>query len=128
MSSVFAHLILDVQSVEDSVGFYRDRLGFTVRSVGELDGHRLAAIWANGFEILLLQQPPEEGLPVIDRGHGLILNFQVADLPQLASRLKSHHVHVLRDIDDAARGERTLLIADPDGYAILFSEPAGTIH
>jgi len=128
MHSVFAHLILDVESVEKSLGFYRDKLGFEVRSVGELDGHRLASIWANGFEILLLQQPEEDQPIINDRGRGLVMNFQVAGLRQVDSQLKREHVSVLRELDDAAFGDRTLLITDPDGYAILLSEPVGTVH
>jgi hypothetical protein len=28
----------------------------------------------------------------------------------------------------AVWGERTLLVADPDGYAVLLSEPVETVH
>ena len=128
MQSVFAHLILDVENVEKSIGFYRDNLGFEVRGVGEFEGNRLATVWANGFEILLLQQPPEGPPHSRDRGHGCILNFQVHGLKEFAGRLKKSRVHVLRDMDDPAFGERTFLITDPDGYAILLSEPVGTLH
>lgn len=128
MHSIFAHLILDVESVEKSLGFYRDKLGFEVRSVGELDGHRLANLSANGFDLLLLQQPREDQPTSADRGRGLVMNFHVSGLRQVATKLKAEHVQVLRDLDDAAFGERTLLITDPDGYAILLSEPVGTMH
>jgi predicted enzyme related to lactoylglutathione lyase len=128
MHSVFANLILDVENVEKSVGFYRDRLGFVVHSVGELDGHRLASISASGFEILLLQQPAADQPRIHERGKGLVMNFQVNGLPEVARRLKQAHVPVLQDLAKAVQGEQTLLITDPDGYAILLSEPAGTVH
>jgi len=128
METVFAHLILDVGSVDKSIGFYRDQLGLPVHSMGDLDGHRLATVSANGFEILLLQQPLEDQPLFGPRGRGLVLNFKVSGLKQVAVKLKQGHVPVLRDIEDPAFGERTLLVSDPDGYAILLSEPVGTVH
>jgi hypothetical protein len=42
--------------------------------------------------------------------------------------LKESRVRVLRELDIAALGEHTFLVADPDGYAVLLAEPAETIH
>ncbi|MCH8273788.1 MAG: VOC family protein [Armatimonadetes bacterium] len=128
MQRVFANLILDVQSVERSVGFYRDALGFDVRDTDEWDGHHLAYVGTDGFELLLLEQPIEDQNPAIQRGGGLVMNFRVSGLSEMADALKRVPVQVLRDLEEPQYGDRTLLIADPDGYAILLSEPVGTVH
>ncbi|MDQ2985421.1 MAG: VOC family protein [Armatimonadota bacterium] len=128
MESLFAHLILDVASVDESLSFYHDQLGLVVAGVGELDGNRLATIIAGTTQILLLQQPEQDRPPVQDRGRGLVLNFKVSGLCDVASRLKQSHVQILRDLEDPPFGDRTFLISDPDGYAILLSEPVGTLH
>lgn len=128
MQRVFAHLILDVRSVERSIGFYRDLLGFSLRRLEECDGHHLAYIRAGELEILLLEQPPGERNKYLQRGGGVVLNFRVTNLPEVAQTLKRDSVSVLRDLDVPPFGEKTLLVADPDGYAILLSEPVGTYH
>lgn len=128
MESFFAHLILDVESVDASLSFYHDQLGFSVLGMGELDGHRLATVRAGSMEILLLQQPETERHPIQERGKGLVLNFKVSGLLDFAVRLKRSQVNILRDFEDPPFGDRTFLISDPDGYAILLSEPVGTVH
>ncbi|MEO7453679.1 MAG: VOC family protein [Fimbriimonadales bacterium] len=128
MDSLFAHLILDVESVDDSLMFYHEKLGFNVLGVGELDGHRLATVQAGDMEILLLQQPDGDRALIRERGRGLVMNFLVSGLLEVAGRLKNSEVQVLRDLEDPPFGNRTFLISDPDGYAILLSEPVGTIH
>lgn len=128
MSSVFAHLILDVHSLEKSIGFYRDLLGLRVRQTEELDGHHLAYVGSEGFEILLLEQPESDRPHPFPRGGGVVLNFRVTGLQAVSDRIKRAQVSVLRDLEEPLFGERTLLIADPDGYAVLLSEPVGTYH
>lgn len=128
MQSVFAHLILDVQNMERSIGFYRDSLGFSLRELNECDGHRLAYLETGHLEILLLEQPLRERTPIIERGGGVVLKLRVRNLHDVARQLKASSVSVLRDLEDPLFGERTLLIADPDGYAILLTEPVGTVH
>ena len=128
MESLFANLILDVESVDASLSFYHDQLGFAVLGIGELDGHRLATVKAGMMEILLLQQPEDDRPLIQERGRGLVLNFKVSGLDFMAAKLKQSQVQVLRDFEDPPFGDRTFLISDPDGYAILLSEPVGTVH
>lgn len=128
VESLFAHLILDVESIEASLSFYHGQLGLALLGVGELDGHRLATVKAGDMEILLLQQPLEDQPPVRDRGKGLVMTFRVTDLAHVAERLKQSSVEVLRDLEGPPLGNRTLLIADPDGYSVLLSEAGGTVH
>ena len=128
MHSVFAHLILDVRNVERSLGFYRDRLGMSVKKTDECDGHHLAYLHSDDFELLLLEQPTHDQTPNLQRGGGIVMNFRVQNLTNLAAQLKKNAVKVLRDLEEPAYGDRTLLVTDPDGYAVLLSEPVGTYH
>ena len=42
--------------------------------------------------------------------------------------ISAHDLEYAGDLDMAVWGERTFLIADPDGYAVLLAEPIGTMH
>ena len=128
MPSVFSNLILDVKDLDRSLAFYHDLLALPVRSQQHVDGHKLAYLTTGQTEILLLQQPRHEQNPTLDRSGGLVIKFNVRNLPQVAKTLKSEHVTVLRELDMASMGERTFLVADPDGYAVLLSEPVETVH
>lgn len=128
MQSVFAHLILDVRNVERSISFYRDRLGMSVKKTDEWDGHHLAYLTSDEFELLLLEQPTRDQSPGLQRGGGIVMNFRVQNLTGLAAQLKRNSVQVLRDLEEPAYGDRTILVTDPDGYAVLLSEPVGTYH
>lgn len=128
MSNVFSNLILDVEDLDRSLTFYRDLLQLPVRTQQVVDGHKLAYLTTGKTEILLLQQPRHEQNPYLDRSGGLVIKFQVTNLPKVAKNLMFREVTVLRELDMANIGERTFLVADPDGYAILLSEPVETLH
>lgn len=128
MSNVFSNLILDVEDLDRSLTFYRDLLQLPVRTQQVVDGHKLAYLTTGKTEILLLQQPRHEQNPHLDRSGGLVIKFQVTNLPKVAKNLKICEVTVLRELDMANIGERTFLVADPDGYAVLLSEPVETLH
>jgi lactoylglutathione lyase len=128
MTNVFSNLILDVEDLERSLAFYHLLLELPVRSQQSVDGHKLAYLTTGQTEILLLQQPRHEQNPNLDRSGGLVIKFRVKNLPQVAKALKTKAVTVLRELDMANIGERTFLVADPDGYAVLLSEPVETLH
>ena len=123
MNSVLSQLILDVKDLDQSLNFYQGMLGLEVKKREEYEGNRLAYLRSGNTRILLLQQPTNEQNPHLDRSGGLVLNFKVRDLPHVAEHLTHEHVTVLRRLDMAVWGERTLLVAHPDGYAVLLSEP-----
>lgn len=128
MANVFSQLILDVQNLDTSLKFYSGMLHLPIRRQDDWDGHRLAYLGTGATEILLVQQPENEQNPLLDRSGGLVINFHVTDLPAVAENLESQKVKVLRGLEMAVWGERTFLVADPDGYAVLLSEPVGTLH
>ncbi|HQU19830.1 MAG TPA: hypothetical protein PLA92_12360, partial [Fimbriimonadaceae bacterium] len=73
-------------------------------------------------------QPANVQNPMLDRAGRQVINFQIGNLPQVSKFLIDHKVTILRGLEMAVWGERTLLVADPDGYAVLLSEPVGTMH
>ena len=128
MPSMFSHLILDVKDLDRSLVFYHDLLDLPITREDTWDGHRLAYLSTGKTQILLLQQPEHEQNPLLDRSGGLVINFHVTDLPRMADSLARRNVTVLRGLEVALWGERTFLVADPDGYAVLLSETAETVH
>jgi predicted enzyme related to lactoylglutathione lyase len=128
MASLFSHLILDVEDIDRSLQFYSGLLHLAVRRQESCDGHKLAYLTTGQTEILLVQQPRHEQNPLLDRSGGLVINFHVHNLPTMADELSKNRVPVLRDLEDPKFGERTFLVADPDGYAVLLSETLETLH
>lgn len=122
MPSVFSHLILDVGDMNRSLDFYHGLLNLPVRLEDNYEGVRLVYLQTGRTEILLVQQPKAESSPALDRSGGLVINFHVRNLPRIASDLAHHHVRVLRPLETEPFGERSILVADPDGYAVLLSE------
>ncbi len=125
MGSSLCHLILDVRDLSRSLGFYHGVLGLAIDREEDFDGHRLAYLATGPCQVLLVQQPSEDQNPLLERRGGLVINFRVENLPSVAERVRSSGVTVLRQLEMALWGERTLLVADPDGYAVLLSEPVG---
>ncbi|MDR3688844.1 MAG: VOC family protein [Fimbriimonas sp.] len=128
MGSVFANLILDVGDIDRSLAFYHDLLHLPIGRQEVFAGHRLAYLVAGQTEILLLQQPKDEQNPTLHRSGGLVMKFYVSGLRDVASFLHQMRVTVLQDLEMPSIGERTLLVADPDGYAVLLAEPVETLH
>jgi lactoylglutathione lyase len=123
MPSVLTHLILDVHDIERSLEFYHGLLCLPLQRQELWSGHRLAYLRTGQTELLLVQQPLDEQNPSLDRSGGLVLNFHVQDLRAIAGHVHEAHATVLRDLEDPDGGERTMLLADPDGYAVMLSEP-----
>ena len=128
MSSVFANLILDVGDIDRSLAFYHDMLKLPIERQEFLAGHRLAYLHAGQTQILLLQQPKNEQNPSLHRSGGLVMKFYVQEIKKVALSLQEKCVTVLQDLEMPAHGERTFLVADPDGYAVLLAEPVETLN
>lgn len=122
MATFLSQVILDVQDIRRSLEFYHGVLSLPVRQEDSFEGHHLAYLRTGGSELLLIQQPSDEQGELLERCGGLVINFEVDDLGALLPTVQSHEIEVLRGVEDAGCGERTMLIADPDGYAILLSE------
>jgi len=120
-------MILDVRDLDRSLEFYHGILDLPVLRQEESEGNRLAYLETGGTEILLVQQSPEQQNPLLERSGGLVINFRVTNLVQVSKFLERVKVPILRGLEMAIWGERTILVADPDGYAVLLSEPVGVL-
>lgn len=123
MRSVLATLILDVSDLDQALLFYHEMLGIPIRRQETLDGHRLAYLRGGSTELLLMQQPLDQQNPLLERTGGAVLKFRVMRLDDLVPSLVGIGAQVLRPTEGVAWGERSCLVADLDGYAVLLSEP-----
>lgn len=122
MPSAFSQLILDVTNLDRSLRFYVGLLQLEKRQESHVDGVRLAALTAGGTRVLLVQRADEEAEQVYDRTGGVVLNFEVRNLGNVLGHLEHHGVKMLRGVERSNSGEASVLVADPDGYAVLLSE------
>ena len=125
MSSALQQLILDVGNLDHSIRFYAELLGLELRNESKVEGVRVASLKAGAAALLLVHRPE---MSSFDRSGGLVLNFDVVDLRETLKNLATNSVVVLRGLEVSPRGEASVLVADPDGYAVLLSETQKTVH
>jgi catechol 2,3-dioxygenase-like lactoylglutathione lyase family enzyme len=120
----FARAVLHVSSVEASLRFYVDRLGFSVAWRYEEEGRaRVAEVDRGSCALILSDQWPEK------TGKGLMfisLNVEppayeteVAAVDALRVELEARGVAVR----DGRWGYRLLVVEDPDGNQLFFPYP-----
>ena len=124
MTEWFARPVLHVSSVEASLRFYVDQLGFTIPWQFEEDGRVFVAqVDRTGCALILAEQWPEKA------GKGLMfisLNVEpetheaaVAALDALRVELEGRGVPV----KDGRWGYRLLVVEDLDGNQLFFNYP-----
>jgi catechol 2,3-dioxygenase-like lactoylglutathione lyase family enzyme len=124
MTEWFARPVLHVSSVEASLRFYVDRLGFIVPWRAEANGRiDVAQVDRQGCALILCEHWPEKV------GKGLMfisLNVEpgtheaaVAALDALRAELEAHGVSV----NDGFWGYRLLVVEDLDGNQLFFNYP-----
>lgn len=122
MGSVMPMLLVD--DLDATLSFYRDVLGFEVtfamRAPNETDFH---ASVSDGESSLAFG--PASTLDAAARaqlGAGVMLWFskQEDDLDAYYARVREGGARVVEEIADQDWGDRTFVIADPDGYQLCF--------
>lgn len=108
-------LFLEVNSLRDSVEFYRDTLGFELASMEAEAEPPLATLRAGSFRVMLAEQP----LAMARRGRGVHFFFGVADVDAYYERLREHGVEVASPADEGWGG-RFVTLEDPDRYRLFF--------
>ena len=74
--------------------------------------------WARYADLLLRPEPGLQG----PKGVGVTISFAVAEkLDELAARVSRAGIAFLREPGDRAWNARDFSIADPDGYALIFT-------
>ena len=119
------YAILFVSDLERSICFYRDALGLPFRFANEsyaefaTEGAKFA-LYARSHlpELLGVRAPP--GSAPWPQGE---VAFFVDDVDAEHARLTEAGVAVLAPPTDRPWGERTLHVADPDGYVVELTRP-----
>lgn len=124
-----------VTDLERSLSFYRDTLGFKVEY--QRPEHFFAFLSFNGAQLMLEQDDQEEsawrvGPLQAPFGRGMNLSIECPDIRQLAAALAHAGFALRREIqecwyrhDELLHGELNLLVLDPDGYLLRFTEDLG---
>ncbi|MBJ2148572.1 VOC family protein [Vibrio sp. IB15] len=124
---------LSVSNFERSLAFYVDVLGFSIRIKRESPDF----VYLEQEHVhMMLEQISDEGWITGELeaplGRGVNFQIELSDLEPLVKRLQTHKVPLFRelketwyDIGEKLSGERELLLQDPDGYLLRFTQHLG---
>lgn len=126
MTETLHQVYLMASDLDASVQFYRNALGLTLRERGD----RSARFDTGECELVLERDYDEEtlaafglSLPGEDRGEGVIVVLDVADVDAVHESVRDAGEEVLVPPRDVDWGRRLLLVEDPDGYVLEVSRP-----
>jgi lactoylglutathione lyase len=106
--------ILMVADLERSLGFYRDRLGFTVEY--EFEGFVSLAVEGGKLGLASSGELVEAG--------GAAIWVYTDDVDALFAELTAAGAGVVAEPAEQPWGERVASVADPDGYTVHLGAPA----
>lgn len=124
---------LSVSNFERSLALYVDVLGFSIRIKRESPDF----VYLEQEHVhMMLEQISDEGWSTGELeaplGRGVNFQIELSDLEPLVKRLQTHKVPLFRelketwyDIGEKLSGERELLLQDPDGYLLRFTQHLG---
>jgi lactoylglutathione lyase len=114
------YVILYVEDLQVSVGFYRDVVGFAYKFTDA--GY--AEFDAGGVRFALYERRRAEWLTegTVTPGAGGEVVVTVDDVDAYAERLREAGVPLLSGPADRPWGHRTVHVADPDGFVVEFAE------
>ncbi|HZH89533.1 MAG TPA: VOC family protein [Pyrinomonadaceae bacterium] len=108
-------LFLEVNSLHDSVEFYRELLGFELQTLTEETEPPMATLRAGRLRVMLAEQL----LTMARRGRGVHLFFGVTDVDEYYEELQARGL-VLAAPSDEGWGGRFVTLEDPDHYRLFF--------
>jgi len=113
---------LHVSSMERSVRYYVDGLGFATKHTWVVDG-RLRWCWlALGGAALMLQEFAKP--PAANAGAGISLYFTCEDALAIYHEVKSRGIEASEP--QVGNGMWVTGLSDPDGYRLFFESPTDT--
>jgi predicted enzyme related to lactoylglutathione lyase len=104
-------LFLEVNNVEESVGFYRDVLEFTLESYEPDAETPIASLRSGSLKLTLVQQLET----MLKRGRGVHFVLGVSDVDRFYKKAGANGIHVTEPRDEGWGG-RFVSFQDPDGY------------
>jgi|SRR5882724_2317334 len=108
-------LFLEVNNLEDSLGFYRELLGFEISKHSPESEPPLATLQAGGLKISLAQHLET----MLKRGRGVSFFIGVSDVDDYYNQLRAKGVEVYPPADEGWGG-RFITLQDPDKYRLFF--------
>ena len=108
-------LFLEVNSLQDSVEFYRDLLGFELQTLTQETEPPMATLRAGRLRLMLAEQL----LTMARRGRGVHLFFGVTDVDEYYEQLQARGLDVVAPSDEGWGG-RFVTLEDPDRYRLFF--------
>lgn len=127
---------LYVSDFQKSLNFYTRILGFKVEN--QREDPLFAALSYQGSLLRIQELDPNEDKAFITGAYeypfGRGINFQIDtdNVQELADSLKQHSYSLRRDVKDSwykvgdvLHGHRQILVQDPDGYLLRFSQDIG---
>ena len=108
-------LFLEVNSLQDSVEFYREHLGFELQKLEEEAEPPMATLRAGRLRVMLAEQL----LTMARRGRGVHLFFGVTDVDEYYEQLQARGLDVTAPSDEGWGG-RFVTLEDPDHYRLFF--------
>jgi catechol 2,3-dioxygenase-like lactoylglutathione lyase family enzyme len=114
-----------VSDVDQTIAFYRDKLGFETRFREPDEGPFFAIIGRERVQIFIKSDKDVSPLPNHKRHHYMRLDAFVyaPDPDALAAEFADHGAAFSKPLMDTHDGLRGFEISDPDGYVLFFGHP-----
>ena len=124
---------LSVSNFSESLIFYRDVLGFIV--LNQRSNPNFAYLEYEKIQIMIEQVHEDAwitGKLEFPLGRGINFQIQIENLSPILSRLESSQICLFKKTQDSwydtgekFRGQREVLVQDPDGYLLRFTQFLG---
>src|SRR5215510_9882706 len=108
-------LFLEVNSLEESLAFYAEVLGFEIESHAAAAEPPIASLRSGSLRITLVQQIET----MLKRGRGVHFVLGVTDVDDFYQRLRTRMSDISEPRDEGWGG-RFISTQDPDGYRLFF--------
>ena len=108
-------LLLEVNSLEESVRFYHGQLGLDIESSSPEAEPPMATLRAGSLRITLVQQLET----MLRRGRGVHFFITATDVDAYHTQLKSRGIELAPPVDEGWGG-RFITLEDPDKYRLFF--------
>ncbi len=108
-------LFLEVNSLEESLAFYVERLGFEVEASTPEAEPPLATLRAGRLKLMLAEVP----VTMVRRGRGVHFFLTVVEVDEFYERLRALGSEIAPPVDEGWGG-RFITLEDPDRYRLFF--------
>jgi catechol 2,3-dioxygenase-like lactoylglutathione lyase family enzyme len=114
-----------VSNVDQTIAFYRDKLGFETRFQQPGQNPFFAILGRDGVQLFIKSEKDVAPLPNSKRHPHLKWDayVYVPDPDALASEFADQGVSFSEPLKDTSDGLRGFEISDPDGYVLFFGRP-----